>query len=1320
MNTLKNFTNLYQLSKTLRFELIPQGKTLEFIEKNGLLSQDEHRAESYKKVKKLIDEYHKKFIDEALSNCVVKYKSEDEKDSLEELFFYYKLPQQDEARKNNLPKIQENLRKQIVKAFTSDSRFTRLGKKELIKEDLLNFVVNADDKELVNEFKDFTTYFTGFHENRKNMYSAEEKSTAISYRLINENLPRFIDNMSVFEKVKASPINESFTKLQTELESIIQVVAIDDMFLLSAFNETLTQTDIDRYNHLIGGYTSDDGKTKIQGLNEYINLYNQKVSKNDRLPKFKPLYKQILSDRITASFIPEQFENDQNVLDSLVGFYAVIQSDIFLRKEDKERTLKELLEKLSEYDLNAIYLKNDTSLTNISKKLFGDWSAIQKAVENDFELNNPRKKNEKEEKYEERKTKYLKSFDSFSIGYLNQCVATLNLEKPTKIESYFSLLGKDEENNDDVFSIIEAQYNNVEQLLNTPYPESKNLSQQKHDVEKIKAFLDAFKELQWFIKPLLGKGDEADKDNSFYGEFTPMWDALDENLTPLYNKVRNYMTRKPYSTEKFKLNFESSYFLNGWSPDYETKAGLLFKKEGYYYLGVNNKKLTEDEKNKIKTTESNAKRIILDFQKPDNKNIPRLFIRSKGENFAPAVAKYDLPIQNIIEIYDSGKFKTEYRKKDELDYLNSLHKLIDYFKIGFSKHESYKHYKFGWKSTKEYKDIAEFYNDVEISCYQVKEEYTNWDALLELVDEGKLYLFKIYNKDFSPYSKGRSNLHTLYWKMLFDAENLKNVVYKLNGQAEVFFRKSKLDSTITHPKKYKIAKKFYKDKDGNMTRLDNNIVKKLNLYYQGKLQKKELNQNELKYIDNYSDFSNKEIEKGIIKNKRYTIDKFQFHVPITMNFKADTKMPTDKKFIYSFNKNINLKVKEKIVNDKNISIIGIDRGERHLLYLTLIDTQGKIKEQYSLNEIINTHEGTDYKINYHDLLDKKEGNRIEARKNWQTIETIKELKAGYLSQVIHKIVTLIIDHNAIVVLEDLNLGFKRGRQKVEKQVYQKFEQMLIDKLNYLVFKKSDIDSSGGLLHAYQLSGKYNVEVNDKLKQSGFLFYVPAWNTSKMDPVTGFVNLFDTRYENMEKSKAFFQKFDAIRFNEKKDYFEFSFDYNKFTTRAEETKTDWTVCTYGNRIENFRNPEQNNEWDSREFDLTEEMKSLFVKYGIDLHSDLKEAIEKQSEKSFFQNDSKDKNDKQKGLLQLFRFALQMRNSKIKSEVDYLISPVANEKGEFYDSRTASDSLPQNADGNGAYNIARKGLWVIEQIQNAEDLKKVKLAISNKEWLQFAQK
>ena len=83
----------------------------------------------------------------------------------------------------------------------------------------------------------------------------------------------------------------------------------------------------------------------------------------------------------------------------------------------------------------------------------------------------------------------------------------------------------------------------------------------------------------------------------------------------------------------------------------------------------------------------------------------------------------------------------------------------------------------------------------------------------------------------------------------------------------------------------------------------------------------------------------------------------------------------------------------------------------------------------------------------------------------------------------------------------------------------KIEKQLIEKLNYLVFKDKDANAPGGLLRAYQWASKF--ESFERLgKQCGFIYYIPAWNTSKIDPVTGFVNLFYTRYESVEESKNF--------------------------------------------------------------------------------------------------------------------------------------------------------------------------------------------------------
>ena len=95
-----------------------------------------------------------------------------------------------------------------------------------------------------------------------------------------------------------------------------------------------------------------------------------------------------------------------------------------------------------------------------------------------------------------------------------------------------------------------------------------------------------------------------------------------------------------------------------------------------------------------------------------------------------------------------------------------------------------------------------------------------------------------------------------------------------------------------------------------------------------------------------------------------------------------------------------------------------------------------------------------------------------------------------------------------------------------------------------------------------------------------------------------------------------------------------------------------------------------------------------------------------------------------LMGLLALLVQLRNSKSGTEIDYLLSPVRNSSGGFYDSRNYSGAdaeLPADADANGAYHIARKAQWAIEKICRADEAEtdKVSLAISKRDWLEYVQ-
>lgn len=1226
----EQFVNRYSLPKTLRSSLIPVGKTEDSFNKNLLLEKDKQRAENYEKVKGYIDRFHKEYIESVLSKARI--------EKVDEYANLYWKSNKDDSDIKAMESLENDMRKQISKQLKSNARYKRLFGKELICEDLPSFLTDKNERETVECFRSFTTYFKGFNTNRENMYSSDEKSTAIAYRCINDNLPRFLDNVKSFQKVFDNLSDETITKLNTDLYNIFGR-NIEDIFSVDYFEFVLAQSGIDVYNSMIGGYTCSD-KTKIQGLNECINLYNQQVAKDEnskRLPLIKPLYKQILSEKDNVSFIPEKFNSDNEVLLAIDDYYTGHIGYIDL--------LTELLQSLNTYNANGIFVKSGVAITDISNGAFNSWNVLRSAWNEKYEALHPITSKTKIDKYIEKRDKVYKAIKSFSLFELQ----SLGNENGNELTDWY--ISSINESN----SKIKEAYLQAQELLKSDYEKSYNKRLYKNGkaTESVKNLLDTIKDFQHLVKPLNGTGKEENKDELFYGKFTSLYDSV-ADIDRLYDKVRNYITQKPYSKDKIKLNFDNPQLLGGWDKNKESDyRTVLLRKDGFYYLAVMGKSHSKAFINAPEITsddEDYYEKMEYKLLPGPNKMLPKVFFASKNiDTFQPS--------NRILDIRKRESFK-----KGATFNKAECHEFIDYFKDSIKKHDDWSQFGFKFSPTESYNDISEFYREISDQGYSVRFNKISKNYIDGLVNNGYIYLFQIYNKDFSKYSKGTPNLHTLYFKMLFDERNLSNVVYKLNGEAEMFYREASIG-----------------DKE-KITHYANQPIKNKN-----------------------PDNEKKEsvFEYDIVKDKRFTKRQFSLHLPITINFKAHGQ------------EFLNYDVRKAVKYKDDNYVIGIDRGERNLIYISVINSNGEIVEQMSLNEIISDN---GHKVDYQKLLDTKEKERDKARKNWTSVENIKELKEGYISQVVHKICELVIKYDAVIAMEDLNFGFKRGRFPVEKQVYQKFENMLISKLNLLIDKKAEPTEDGGLLRAYQLTNKFD-GVN-KAKQNGIIFYVPAWDTSKIDPATGFVNLLKPKCNtSVPEAKKLFETIDDIKYNANTDMFEFYIDYSKFPRCNSDFKKSWTVCTNSSRILTFRNKEKNNKWDNKQIVLTDEFKSLFNEFGIDYKGNLKDSILSISNADFYRR-----------LIKLLSLTLQMRNSITGStlpEDDYLISPVANKSGEFYDSRNykgTNAALPCDADANGAYNIARKALWAINVLKDTPDdmLNKAKLSITNAEWLEYTQK
>ena len=1258
---MSDFTGVYKLSQTLKFELRPIGATAANIEKSGLLEQDFKRANDYPAVKSFLDEQHKKFLAKVFSGIEMV----DWTGLAEELEKF----QNDHSRRKELENAQDKMRKDLVNIIKKDAFYKTLT--EATPSKLFKHILNNEPDVIaeVKTFDRFACYFKGYQENRKNIYSADKQQTAAAYRAVHDNFTKFHAITRIFSEC-ISGHSDLMLDIISRTANLRNGEELAEIFTVANYNHYLSQKGIEFINALIAEMN--------YAINQYRQQHNEISSKD--LPFLPALFKQILSDREGAFSVPV-FANDSELCSALKNYIASNQAVVIHSEEvDLFASLQRLFFTINnESDLFV----TEAGLSNISSVLTGSWSSFKDAAAEYAETIFARKTD---------REKYLKK-DVYSFEEISKWNICRNLEDgkttPVQLAEYWhsekvaELFKQEKELRGIVSAIAEKE---------TEIP----LRERKDDIAAIKSYLDTIQELLHTLKPLC-VGAEYGGDQDLLGIITEHFRAL-ETVIPLYNQCRNYATKKiSDEVPKIKLMFNTATLADGWDSNKEAaNKSILLMKEGKYFLGIIAPKAKIDfEKISCQATEDCYKKMVYKLLPGPNKMLPKVFFSKKNID-------YFSPSSDLIKKYEAG----QHLKGDNFD-LSFCHELIDFFKNSIEKHEDWSQFGFKYSKTSDYEGIDGFYREVAEQGYRISFSNVSASAIDEAVKKGELYLFQIWNKDFASGATGKPNKATMFWKALFDEQNLDDVVFKLNGEAELFLREPAIKKAeVTHKTGEKVVNKtIVRDIQNNVAirePIDAKLHDEIYRYVNGKLdmplsrEAENLLNNRLDWkagmtlADTVGKVVVKPVTHDLTKDRRYTERKYFFHVPYTINFKSPDKP-----------KQMNEQVLDFLRNNPDVNIIGIDRGERHLIYMTLIDRDGKICEQKSYN-IING-------IDYHAKLDQRENERQEARKSWNEIGKIKDLKEGYLSGVVQEIVSLMVKYNAILVMEDLNDGFKRGRTKFEKQVYQKFEKMLIDKLNYLTFKNvAEPKAPGGVLNGYQLANKFD-SFAKMGKQNGFIFYVPAAYTSKIDPTTGFTNLFNTKKcTNAVNRKEFFEAFDSICFDAGRDAFAFSFDYKNFKTGQTSWKTDWTVYSAEKRLVfNARTKH------SEEISPTKIILCALEKFGVQV----KDGFDLKAFLTSVDPDSKAGAVFFSELFFAFDRTLQMRNSLSGTAEDYIQSPVLNSFGEFYNSKTASADLPQDADANGAYHIALKGLYLLTEVIDKGSSKVDRIEHAN--WLKFAQ-
>jgi len=1299
------FINKYSLSKTLRFELRPIGNTERMLIDSGVVEIDKQRKEAYIKTKPFFDKLHQEFITESLSGVKLL--------TLEgyfDLFDNWRKAKDKNEKKKTLEKLEKKekeIRNEIVKLFDKksadwienlpqDLKPKKINHeflfekgifaiaKEKYKED--DEILTEDGRTIFDSWDKWGAYFGKFFETRKNFYKDDGTATAVATRVVNDNLRRFCENLSLFERI-VKIVNLSSIENDFKID-------LDEFFSFSQYNNILNQEGITFYNSLIGGETREDGK-KIKGINELVNEFRQKTK--EKIPRLKKLDKQIGSER--EIFI-DTIESDEDLLTRLSEF---VETAI-----EKNKILDESIDYLlsGEGDLSKIYFRKE-ALNTITRRWFVSYEKIAEALVLVI--------NDKNVKFDKTKEEY-KFPDFVNWQVIKEAVEKIKTNEEEVIwKSYYTeneQLDLNSKNHWQQFLVIfEFEYKNLKESGHEKDGESfeelslklkEMLKEGKRETETIKRFSDRVLNLYRFAKYFsLDKSRRWNPDgletDDFYVKYEEFYSDSFEQTVKTYDKIRNYMTKKPFNQEKWKLNFDNPTLADGWDKNKETdNTAVILRKNGRYYLGIMEKKNNRlFDKLESRQEEGGYEKMVYKLFPDPAKMMPKVCFSKKGiETFKPS--------EEILRIYKNSEFK-----KGETFSIDSMQKLIDFYKRALEKYEGWTLYDFkNVKNTNEYtENIGQFYRDVAEDGYFIVFENISEEYIEKANQDGKLYLFEIHNKDWNlkdgAKKTGTKNIHTLYFEQVFSKENAdNNFIIKLNGEAELFFR-SKTD-------------------------------------------KKDLGEKLIKGEKRINHF-------------RYSKDKMFFHVPITLNRTA----PEAKKFNQSIN--------EFLANNKNINIIGIDRGEKHLAYLSVINQKGEILEIKSLNKITIRDDKNEVvrEIDYASLLEERAKNREQARKDWQSVEQIKDLKKGYISHVVREVADLIIKYNAIVVFEDLNMRFKQVRGGIEKSVYQQLEKALIDKLNYLV-SKEEIDSkkAGHILHAYQLTEKFD-SFQKMGKQTGVLFYTQAEYTSQTDPVTGFrKNLYISNSSVIEKIKSFIKNFKAIGFDKELQSYFFIYNATDFIVDSKIKKTsyekEWTVYADVPRIK--REKQASGHWETKIVNPNDEFKNLFEKWEFENieAEDIKDLIfQMESDKRLEgtrEFDGRKRNFWQ-SFIYLFNLVMQVRNStstqfkkdeegkviEVVEGVDFISSPVkpffctdagkftkgytnmAGMESKFIGDKDLKDKFVEefNGDANGAYNIARKGIIILNRLNEYYSLPEEKrpkypdIFISRDDWDRFSQ-
>lgn len=773
---------LYPVSRTLAFRAVPVWETRAKLDEHCIIANDKQLARDAAVVKELIRREHRAFIEEVLAGFSFKYQSDGNLDSVEEYIEAMRATDDDSAE-YKLETVRENLMKAVEEAFSS---YERDGERVLMQmnspQKLLTNILPAremsdGERESLSRVQKFTTYFMNIVSRYASYYDAEEERNTIPSRLVDDNLPVLVSNARLV-RTALETLGEEFDKTCDELGEN-GVPAYNLLMKDDAPARITSQKDIERYNAAVGGIVLGDGKTKVKGINETINIHNQTAGKKDRLRKLEPLKKQILTEREPLSWLPQKFDSDEELITAI---RETVRMTVEVLNAGARLRIKDMMEEAD--DRKAGLFIDSRRVSDVSHRALGRWNIIRNAVADYLAQTGRivRKKKETDEQLAERIWKSLERRGDISAELIDNA---LHWDDPTQERTCLAFL-KD-------IPVLSAEAVVLGGQAVTALDEFEKkaaaasgpvrIADNQETVDAVKLFLDTLKDYTRTFNLLTPKVTEGTPDADFLDLKDEVSDRIDEVLRPLYDKTRNYLTRRE-ENRPLSINASNSVLFSGIDVNMEkTKCGVFFRKGKTVYAGILIKRnCTQDIP---EDPGSEWDKIDFKFLGKAYQMVPKVCIST-----AKAIERFH-PSKEILDLYDRRK---------SLDP-TELAQLIGYFIrcIRSGVYESWNAYNFMFRNPEEYASLNDFYVSLQDNAYCASSRPISEKWLREKVANGDMLLFEVTSRYMKPGHYGRDDKRKRILEYAFSDDNLAKGTIRICGGEKLTYREPSKEKRVTHP-----------------------------------------------------------------------------------------------------------------------------------------------------------------------------------------------------------------------------------------------------------------------------------------------------------------------------------------------------------------------------------------------------------------------------------------------------------------------------------------------------------------------------------------